>query len=90
VRHRFITPGRIIGYKTDEILVGFDTYAEINVVGIDFTRAYSLKKAKATVLPIRGIGQHSPVTYGAWEVPLRLFDSRGRRRDFTRICTVVN
>jgi len=90
VRHRFVTPGRIVGHKTDEILVGFDTHAEIDVVGIDFARAYSLKKAKATVLPIRGIGQHSPVTHGAWEVPLRLFDSRGRRRDFTRICTAVN
>ncbi|KAK5989713.1 hypothetical protein PT974_00533 [Cladobotryum mycophilum] len=65
--------------------------AEVDVISVTFAEKYKLTKSLAVIPPyLRDAEEKGMKTYGVWEVPLRLVDTRGTTKTFTRLCVGID
>jgi hypothetical protein len=76
--------------NTFETFADFDSCAEVDVVSIQFVRMHHFKQAQLRAPNITGVTDDEARTYGVWEVPLTLRDSRGAVRRLVRPCVGID
>lgn len=83
--HVPITVGNDIRTHAD-----LDTCAEVDLVSVDFVKEHRLNRAKFNPPLIQAVGGKSVSTYGVWNVPLTICDSRGTEKVLNRPYVAVD
>ena len=67
-----------------------DTCAEVDCVSFAFVEATGLQRSHVEAPGIHAVGQMACPTYGVYEVPFRISDSRGTTRSCRRPCVAID
>lgn len=72
------------------IRVDLDTAAEADLVSYQFVKNHTFSPSQKIAPTLEAAGSLPIQTYGTYDVPLSLTDSRGTTRSFTRTCTAID
>jgi hypothetical protein len=85
----FKIPITVHGREACETHADLDSCAEVDLISYDFAYRADLHQLGTSELLVHGTGGKLP-TYGAWEVPIAVTDSRGRKMIFSRPCLAID